>query len=59
MYNLITPLTFVFVFSLPVALLELQFAFIGVSGFDLKMIGITLLIGAVSGILALLIELFD
>ena len=52
-------LVFVAIFSLPAALLSLQLAFIGVSGFSIPLIGAILLIGAISGIVAGLLELLN
>lgn len=59
MYNLIAPLVFIAVFSLPALLLELQLLVIGFSFMSINVMIATLVIGVVSGIGALLIEMFD
>jgi hypothetical protein len=49
-YNLITPLTFIAVFSLPALLLELQLLVIGLNGMTPTVMLVTFIIGLVSAI---------
>ena len=58
-YNLIAPLVFIAVFSLPALLLELQLLVIGLNGMTPTVMIVTAGIGLVSAIGALLIEAFD
>jgi hypothetical protein len=58
-YNLIAPLTFIAVFSLPALLLELQLLVIGLDGMTPTVMLVTFIIGLVSGIGALVCEMID
>ena len=59
LYNLLAPLVFIAVFSLPALLLELQLLVIGLNGMTGNVMIATALIGAVSAIGAVVIEEFD
>jgi hypothetical protein len=58
LYNLIAPLVFIAVFSLPLLLLELQLLVIGISFVTPSLMLATLILGIVSGIGAWLCEVF-
>jgi hypothetical protein len=55
-YNLIAPLTFIAVFSLPALLLELQLLVIGLDGMTPMVMLVTLVIGVLSAIGAVVCE---
>jgi hypothetical protein len=59
LYNLLAPLVFIAVFSLPALLLELQLLFIGFDFMSVNVMIATAVIGLVSAIGAVLIELLD
>jgi hypothetical protein len=59
LYNLIAPLAFIAIFSLPAMLLEVQLLAIGLDGMTPKVLLVTAIIGAVSAISAFIIEEFD
>ena len=56
LYNLIAPLVFIAVFSLPALLLELQLLAIGLNGMTPTVMIVTAVIGLLSAIGALLCE---
>ena len=58
LYNLIAPLVFIAVFSLPALLLELQLLVIGLDGMNFKIMIATATIGLLSAIGAWLCEEF-
>ena len=58
-YNLIAPLTFIAVFSLPALLLELQLLVIGLNGMTPTVMLVTFIIGLVSAIGAVVFEMID
>ena len=58
-YNLIAPLTFIAVFSLPALLLELQLLVIGLNGMTPTVMLVTLVIGILSAIGAVVCEMID
>ena len=58
-YNLIAPLTFIAVFSLPALLLELQLLVIGLNGMTPTVMLVTFIIGLVSAIGAVVIEMIE
>ena len=58
-YNLIAPLTFIAVFSLPALLLELQLLVIGLDGMSPTVMIVTAVIGLVSAIGAVVIEMIE
>ena len=55
-YNLIAPLTFIAIFSLPALLLELQLLVIGLNGMTPTVMLVTLIIGIISAIGACVCE---
>ena len=55
-YNLIAPLVFIAVFSLPALLLELQLLVIGLDGMTPSVMVVTLVIGVLSAIGAVVCE---
>ena len=59
LFNLQAVLVAVAVFSLPAALLELQLLVMGLNGLTISHLGITLAVGAIAGIGAVVIEYFD
>jgi hypothetical protein len=59
LFNLQAVLVGVAVFSLPIALLELQLLVIGLNGLTISHLIATLVVGAISGVGAVLIEYFD
>ena len=59
LYNLLAPLVFIAVFSLPALLLELQLLVIGLDGMSPTVMIVTAVIGLVSAIGAVVIEVFD
>ena len=59
LYNLLAPLVFIAVFSLPALLLELQLLVIGFDFMSVNVMIATAVIGLVSAIGAVLIELLD
>ena len=59
LFNLIAPLTFIAVFSLPALLLELQLLVIGLDGMSVNVMIATAIIGLLSGIGAWLCEEFS
>ena len=58
-YNLIAPLTFIAIFSLPALLLELQLLVIGLDGMTPTVMLVTFIIGLVSAIGAVVCEMID
>ena len=58
-YNLIAPLVFIAVFSLPLLLLELQLLVIGLDGMSVNIMIATAVIGLLSAIGALVCEMID
>lgn len=58
-YNLIAPLVFIAVFSLPALLLELQLLAIGLDGMTPTVMVVTLIIGVVSAIGACICEMLE
>lgn len=58
-YNLIAPLVFIAVFSLPALLLELQLLAIGLDGMTPTVMVVTLIIGVVSAIGAVICEMLE
>ena len=58
-YNLIAPLTFIAIFSLPALLLELQLLVIGLDGMSPTVMIVTAVIGLVSAIGAVVCEMID
>ena len=58
-YNLIAPLVFIAVFSLPALLLELQLLVIGLDGMTPTVMVVTLIIGVVSAIGACICEMLE
>ena len=59
LYNLIAPLVFIAVFSLPALLLELQLLVIGLNGMTPTVMIVTAVIGLVSAIGAVVIEMIE
>jgi len=59
LFNLQAPLVFIAVFSLPALLLELQLLVIGFDFMSANVMVATFIIGLVSGIGALVIEMID
>ena len=55
-YNLIAPLTFIAIFSLPALLLELQLLVIGLNGMTPTVMLVTLIVGIISAIGACVCE---
>ena len=58
-YNLIAPLTFIAIFSLPALLLELQLLVIGLNGMTPTVMLVTFIVGVVSAIGAVVCEMID
>lgn len=58
-YNLIAPLTFIAIFSLPALLLELQLLVIGLDGMSPTVMLVTFIIGVASAIGAVVCEMID
>ena len=59
LYNLIAPLTFIAVFSLPALLLELQLLVIGLNGMSPTVMIVTAVIGLASAIGAVICEMIE
>ena len=59
LYNLMAPLVFIAVFSLPALLLELQLLVIGLNGMSPTVMIVTAVIGLVSAIGAVVIEMIE
>jgi hypothetical protein len=59
LYNLLAPLVFIAVFSLPALLLELQLLVIGLNGMTPTVMIVTAVIGLVSAIGAVVIEMIE
>ena len=59
LYNLLAPLVFIAVFSLPALLLELQLLVIGLDGMSPTVMIVTAVIGLVSAIGAVVIEMIE
>ncbi len=59
LYNLMAPLVFIAVFSLPALLLELQLLVIGLDGMSPTVMIVTAVIGLVSAIGAVVIEMIE
>jgi hypothetical protein len=58
-FNLLPVLVFIAIFSLPALLLELQLLVIGLDGMTPSVMVATLIIGLVSAVGAVIIEVFD
>jgi hypothetical protein len=59
LYNLMAPLVFIAVFSLPALLLELQLLVIGLDGMSPTVMIVTAVIGLLSAIGAVVIEMIE
>jgi hypothetical protein len=59
LYNLLAPLVFIAVFSLPALLLELQLLVIGLDGMSPTVMIVTAVIGLLSAIGAVVIEMIE
>jgi hypothetical protein len=59
LFHLRDVLTFVAIFSAPALLLELQLLFIGLNGMTPSIMLVTFILGVLSGIGALVIEMID